>query len=157
MMKYQAEKRGKGKKRKREGKKGEKKKKEEEKEEKRRKKEKKKEEKEGIEGNREQRRGKKKGEGLGKERLRKKIWFGEKFVQKKYLGEKNGLWENLYSPFRFGEKKCLREKGGGNDKFGKYIALIYNLFIDFHPTKFINSNHEEKTVLSIIILPSDSF
>ena len=56
------------------------------------KKEKKKEEKEGIEGNREQWRGKKKG--LGKERLRKKIWFWEKFVQKKYLWEKNGLWEN---------------------------------------------------------------
>ena len=42
------------------------------------------------------------------------------------MGKKNGLWENLYSPFRFGEKKCLREKGEKNDKFGKYIPLVKN-------------------------------
>ena len=79
-----------------------------------------------------------KGEGLRKERLRKKSWFGEKFGQKKYLGEKNGLWENLYSPFRFWEKKCLREKGGGNEKFGKYIALSSNLLSNQQPSYYIN-------------------
>ena len=50
-----------------------------------------------MEGNREQRREKKKGGGITVGEVEEKIWFGEKFVQKKYLGEKNGLWENLYT------------------------------------------------------------
>ena len=38
------------------------------------------------------------------------------------LGKKNGLWENLYSPFRFGEKNASAKRVGVNDKFGKYIG-----------------------------------
>ena len=72
-----------------------------------------KEEKQGIEGNREQRRGKKKGGGIGEGEVEEKIWIGEKNFQKKYLGEKNGLWENLYSPFRFGGKNASAKRGGG--------------------------------------------
>ena len=71
---------------------------------------------------------KKEGGGIGEGEVKKNLVWG-KFVQKKYLGkknglgEKNGLWENLYSPFRFGEKNDSAKRGGGNDKFGKYIAL----------------------------------
>ena len=102
MRKYHAEEKGQRKKEEKGREKGKKK-------EKRRKKEKKKEEKEGIEG--------------------KNLVWGKICSEKMGLGKKNGLWENLYSPFRFGEKKMPPRKGGGNEKFGKYIALdTYLLF-----------------------------
>ena len=66
---------------------------------------------------------KKKGGGIGEGEGEEKNRFGEKFVQKKYLWFKKGLWENLYSPFPFEEKHASAKRGRGNDKFGKYIAL----------------------------------
>ena len=45
--------------------------------------------------------------------LRKKIWFGEKFVQKKYLGEKMGFGKTSIALFDLGKKMLPRKGGGG--------------------------------------------
>ena len=51
---------------------------------------------------------------MGKERLRKKIWFGEKFVQKKYLpGKKMGFGKTSIALFDLGKKMPPRKGGGG--------------------------------------------
>ena len=50
--------------------------------------------------------------GIGEGEVEEKIWFGEKFVMKKIPWGKKGLWENLYSPFRLGEKNASAKRGG---------------------------------------------
>ena len=70
-------------------------------------------------------------EGIGEGEVTEKIWFGEKFVQKKYLGEKKWAWgkkmgvgKTSIALFDLGKKNASAKRGGGkNDKFGKYIPL----------------------------------
>ena len=53
---------------------------------------------------------------MGKERLRKKIWFEEKFVQQKYLGGKMGFVKTKRREERKKKKGDEREKGCGEEK-----------------------------------------
>ena len=61
---------------------------------------------------------------MGKERLRKKFGLGKNLFRKKYLGEKIGFGKTSIALFDLGKKMPPR-KGGGDDKFGKYIALPF--------------------------------
>ena len=53
---------------------------------------------------------------MGKERLRN-------LFRKNTLGEKMGIGKTSIAIFDLGKKNASAKRGGGNEKFGKYIAL----------------------------------
>ena len=61
---------------------------------------------------------------MGKERLRKKSGLGKNLFRKNTLGKKMGFVKTSIALFDLGKKNASAKRGGGgNDKFGKYIAL----------------------------------